>query len=121
MSTEICMPEAPAAVLLATLRVGAAEGQCVGNLAYAVGTTPRAIRNLVDELIEAGHPVCAHPTTGYFLARTTDEVEGNYAFLRARAMHSLRKARLLREAALKAGLPPAANDDDFDPTAPEAA
>ena len=80
------------------LRAGAANGKSVNTLAFELDTTPRAIRNLVDELIEEGTAVCAHPKTGYYVAETQEEVEGTCEYLRGRAMHSLHKISLLRHA-----------------------
>ncbi|MDO8931850.1 MAG: hypothetical protein Q7U97_05605 [Rhodocyclaceae bacterium] len=86
------------AALKAALKRGAANGQDVKTLAFVVGTTDRAIRTLVDELIEEGVPVCAHPSTGYYIAATKEEVEGVCTYLHGRAMHSLKKISLLRGA-----------------------
>lgn len=80
------------------LRIGSAHGQSVKTLAFLLDTTERAIRQLADELIEEGVPVCAHPATGYYIAETAAEVQSTYDFLRSRALHSLRKASLLRAA-----------------------
>jgi len=68
--------------------------------------TPRAIRNLVDELIEEGTAVCAHPKTGYYIAETEAEVDATYNFLRNRALHGLKKASQLRNAFFNGGANP---------------
>lgn len=80
------------------LKSGAANGQSVATLAFLLDTTERAVRRLTDELIEEGVPVCAHPSTGYYIAVTPEEVQGTYDFLRARALHGLAKASQLRSA-----------------------
>lgn len=85
---------------------GATNGRSVETLAFMADTTPRAIRTLTDELIAEGVPVCAHPSTGYYIADTWEEVEATYAWLRSRGLHSLKKASQLR-AAFKVG------DDDL--------
>lgn len=54
-----------------------------------VGRDERRLRNLVVELRLAGHHVCAHPTDGYFLAATSEELEATCAFLHCRAMAGL--------------------------------
>lgn len=94
------MPDKPVntAALKSVLKPGSANGQDVKTLAFVLDTTERAIRNLVDELIEAGTPVCAHPKTGYYIAETEAEIEGTCSYLHGRAMHSLRKISLLRSA-----------------------
>lgn len=71
---------------------GARLGQSAAFLAAKLDTTPRAIRTLVDDLIEAGVPVCAHPTTGYYIAETQKEVDETASFLRNRAVHGINKA-----------------------------
>lgn len=51
----------------------------------------RRLRDLVVELRLQGHHVCAHPSSGYFLAANPEELEETCAFLRARAMQSLQQ------------------------------
>lgn len=77
---------------------GAANGRSVETLAFMLDTTPRAVRKLADELIEEGTPVCAHPSTGYYIAATQEEVDSVADFLRQRGLHSLTKAKHLRDA-----------------------
>lgn len=70
MSTEKAVTTA---ALKAALKLGAGNGQDVKSLAFVLGTTERAVRRLVDELIEAGTPVCAHPKAGYYIAVTFEK------------------------------------------------
>ncbi|GAB2182647.1 hypothetical protein DLREEDagrD3_28700 [Denitratisoma sp. agr-D3] len=84
--------------LHSVLRRGQANGRSAKALAADLHTTDRAIRQLVDELIEKGVPVCAHPSTGYFIATTQAEVEATHSFLTQRAEHSTRKAEQLLHA-----------------------
>lgn len=93
-----------AAALKAALKTGKANGQSVQTLHFLLDTTERAVRKLVDELIDEGVPVCAHPTTGYYIAATWEEVEATYDWLRSRGLHSLAKAAKLRTA-FKGGAP----------------
>jgi hypothetical protein len=51
--------------------------------------TERRLRNYISELREDGIAVCGHPSTGYFIAATSEELEESCQFLRSRAMHSL--------------------------------
>lgn len=77
---------------------GAKNGRNVEILAQVLDTTPRAVRKLTDELIEEGTPVCAHPSTGYYIAETQEEVDAVADFLRQRGLHSLTKAKQLKDA-----------------------
>ena len=53
-----------------------------------------------DELILAsrrhGYAICGHPSTGYFLATTAEELAASLAFLEHRALHSLRLLSRMR-------------------------
>lgn len=88
MSTEKAVTTA---ALKAALKSGAANGQDANSLAFLLDTTPRAIRNLADELIEEGEPVCAHPKTGYFIAATREEAKATRDFLVGRGWHGIKK------------------------------
>jgi hypothetical protein len=57
----------------------------------------RSVRGLVKRLRLAGHPICGHPSTGYFMAVTTDELEETCRFLRSRAMSSIQAESRLRQ------------------------
>lgn len=80
------------------LKPGAANGLTVATLARRLDTTERAIRKLVDELIEEGVAVCAHPSTGYYIAATLEEAQATHDFLHSRGLHSLKKASLVMAA-----------------------
>lgn len=84
--------------LFARLARGQANGKDVKTLAFEVGTTERAIRTLVDDLIEDGIPVCAHPATGYYIPETEAEVQAVCQWLHGRAVHSMAKISKLRSA-----------------------
>jgi len=49
----------------------------------------RLLRSCVSELRNEGIAICAHPTYGYFVAATAEELDMCCQFLRSRAMHSL--------------------------------
>lgn len=78
----------------------------------------RSVRKLVNELRMEGHPICAHPTHGYYLAETHAELEQTCNFLRSRAMSSLKAySRLRRITAsqllgVKTNLPDAPTDSN---------
>lgn len=60
----------------------------------------RRVRALVSELRGDGIAVCAHPSRGYFIAETPEELETCCVFLRSRAMHSLVLESRLRKISL---------------------
>lgn len=94
------MPETTVntAALAGVLKRGAGNGQSVETLAFLLDTTPRAIRKLREELVEEGVCVCAHPSHGYFIAETAEEMRANYDWLRSRGLHELTLAARLRSA-----------------------
>ena len=69
--------------------IGRGNGIGVKALALQLDTTERHIRTLVEALRDEGHAVCAHPTTGYFIAETAAELSHTCEFLHNRALHSL--------------------------------
>ena len=77
--------------LLAVLQHHEGAGQGIGaaQLAALLGCPARTVRDLVTELRMGGVAVCGHPATGYFIAKTPEEVERTCRFLRDRAMTSL--------------------------------
>ena len=62
--------------------------------------TQRRIRLLVAELRNAGEPICAHPSKGYFYAADAGEVNETCLFLYSRAMHSLKQISALKNKAI---------------------
>ncbi len=77
--------------LLAALtgHIGRDKGIAARHLAAMIDAPVRRVRALVTELRLEGEAVCGHPSTGYYMAATAEEVEETCQFLRARAMHSL--------------------------------
>jgi regulator of replication initiation timing len=49
----------------------------------------RELRDAIVELRNEGYHVCAHPSTGYFLAATPEELDRTCLFLYERAMTTL--------------------------------
>jgi len=72
-----------------TRHIGKGNGIGVKALAQQLDTTERHVRTLVEALRDDGHAVCAHPTTGYFIAGTAAELSHTCEFLHNRALHSL--------------------------------
>lgn len=56
----------------------------------------RKVRELVEQLRREGHPICATPRDGYFLANTAEELDETCRFLRERALTSLVQIAQLR-------------------------
>jgi len=85
--------------------VGAGNGltarQCVQAICgFATAQGERHLRQIVVELRRAGHPVCATPGNGYFLAADDAELEATCEFLLDRAMTSLTQIGALRRVAM---------------------
>lgn len=64
------------------------------------GRLERELRHVVEDLRDQGHHVCAHPSTGYFMAATPEELEATCMFLRDRALGSLKKEAAMRHVSL---------------------
>lgn len=97
----------PDAVLAALSRhIGAERGVSVRELTREVLEAPgeaadeRAVRHAIQELRERGHHVCAHPSTGYFLAATDEELNRTCLYLTERAMCSLRQVAAMKKVSL---------------------
>ena len=60
----------------------------------------RSLRSVVEALRLAGHRIAAHPSTGYFLAQTDDELDDTFEFLYSRAMTSLRQISAMNNVAM---------------------
>lgn len=68
---------------------GAEAGIRAQDLAARLDVPERRIRTLVSELREEGTAICAHPTTGYFIPETPEELQQSCEFLEHRALRSL--------------------------------
>ena len=95
---------------------GQAKGIHVRELAMQVygeltvtGAQERAVRKLVTELRLEGHPVCAHPAHGYFLAECQADLDHTINFLHARAMSSLVAVSRLKRISIRTVLTEIAN------------
>lgn len=99
--------------VLAALGRGRANGRSVHELrceldgvapgASQFGRRPgreRSLRLAVEALRAEGHPVCATPSDGYYLAETNEELESTIAFLNSRAMTSLVQIARMRRVSL---------------------
>lgn len=87
------------AQVLSTRR-GRAKGISVKLLAQLTGVHERGVRTAVSELREQGLAVCSHPSAGYWIADSAEELDDCCKFLRSRALHSLLLEARLRKVAL---------------------
>lgn len=60
----------------------------------------RRVRDAVVHLRNEGHHVCAHPSSGYYMAATPEELEETCAFLIERAMTTLKQVAAMKRISL---------------------
>lgn len=77
--------------------IGRDNGITAAALARETGMEERDVRDKISQLREDSHAICAHPSTGYFIAANAEELEETCQFLRGRAMHSLHLEAKLRK------------------------
>lgn len=85
--------------------VGVANGQTAREVVlaicgFATAFGERRLRTLVVALREAGHPVCADPDHGYFMAANDAELDASCEFLFGRAMTSLKQISAMKRVAM---------------------
>jgi len=91
--------------------IGAARGATISQLADEVvwpaglreqmrNSVERSLRDLVVQLRLAGHHICAHPSSGYYMAETPEELDATCTFLFDRAMTSLSQVAAMRRVSL---------------------
>lgn len=80
---------------LMVFHCGSRYGISAKQIAQQLQVTERKVRQLVTECREDGIAICGHPTTGYFVAQTPEEMQETLNFLKDRAMHSLKLASTL--------------------------
>jgi biotin operon repressor len=80
---------------------GRENGIGAKRLAEQLQISPRELRKLISRVRdEDGHAVCGHPSTGYFMAVTPEELQQSCAFLEHRALHSLRVLSRMKKVSL---------------------
>lgn len=95
-----------AAVLGALSRhIGAANGVTGERLVAEIlghvdAYSERHLREIVVRLRLEGQHVCAHPTRGYFMAATADELDATCIFLYERAMTTLTQIAAMKRISL---------------------
>lgn len=106
-------------------RRGAVNGASARDLVFLVtgrvnAADERRLRQIIEKLRNEGHPICAHPVTGYHFAATASELDRTCQFLVARMNSSLRQVAAMKRVALpdlygQLGLPqPTTNEDPRD-------
>lgn len=96
----------PAAVLAALQsRVGAANGISATKLVIELidrtsDAEERRLRDCVVYLRTQGHPVCATPGDGYFIAANDQELNETCQFLYSRSMTGLRQIAAMNKRAM---------------------
>ncbi len=102
------MAQLTQATLLAALscHIGRERGVSISNLVYeATGHAPtpeaeRRAREVVMELRLAGHHICAHPESGYYIAASAEELNEACRFLVERAMTSLKQVAAMKRVSM---------------------
>lgn len=86
---------------------GVTISQLVTEMAHPRAIDPRErasverqARELVVQLRLAGHHVCSHPSSGYYMAATPEELDAACAFLFERAMTSLQQVAAMKRVSL---------------------
>lgn len=67
------------------------------DLARFLGVSSREMRKMTDAVIDDGIALCSHPSNGYWIAETAQELEATCQFHRTRALHELAKEAKLRK------------------------
>lgn len=80
---------------------GHERGIDAAALATKVGVSKRQLRKLISQARDDdGFAICGHPTHGYFMATTPEELAASCRFLETRALHSLRLLSRMRKVSL---------------------
>jgi biotin operon repressor len=96
MTTKPISGQASRLLALLSHHIGKENGIGVRELSTFTAISERDIRKLVTELRLDGKAVMGKPRTGYYIARDADDIDETIAYLRNRALTSLRLARVLR-------------------------
>lgn len=60
----------------------------------------RDLRSVVERMREEGHHICAHPSSGYFIAANSNELDVTCEFLQSRALRSLKQIAAMRRVSM---------------------
>lgn len=72
----------------------------ITGLAAGTEALERKVREIVTDLRMDGQHVCGHPSTGYYIARTPQELEATCEFLFQRAMTGLAQISRMKNVSL---------------------
>lgn len=93
-------------VLVALSRhIGGENGASARALVAEIRSVPtpgheRQLRHRIEELRREGHHVCGHPSSGYYIAATEEELVRTCGYLHDRAMTSLTQIAAMRRVSL---------------------
>jgi hypothetical protein len=99
-------PLTPDTVLFSlSMHIGEAQGVSARELVEEITGdhspgAERQLRHIIEGLRREGQHICGHPSTGYFLAQTDDELLRTVKFLHDRAMTSLSQAAAMQRVSL---------------------
>jgi hypothetical protein len=103
------MPQITPSSVLTELQhhIGADKGIHVRELVYRItgdlfrsDAMERRVREIVTELRMDGQHVCGHPSTGYYMAATPEELQATCEFLFSRAMTGLQQISRMKNVSL---------------------
>jgi len=86
--------------------IGKANGltaqELVAEITWEASTDAqcRRLRQVIEELRREGQHICGHPSAGYFIAETEDELNETCRFLVDRAMTTLTQVSKMKKASL---------------------
>lgn len=86
--------------------IGKGSGVSINNLVFeATGVKPcpaseRRCREVVVELRRIGYHICSLPSNGYYMARTSEELEECCSYLYGRAMTSLEQVGAMKRVSI---------------------
>jgi hypothetical protein len=94
-------------IMVLAKHVGAKQGISAEDLVMEITESEepspageRKLRDIIATLRRQGVRICGHPSTGYYLAATPEELNQTCSFLRKRALSSLHQEARLRGIAL---------------------
>lgn len=83
-------------LLVLSNHIGVGKGIAGEDLARALAISSRELRKLISRAIEEdATAICGHPSTGYYIASSEQELKNTIEFHKGRALHELRKASQL--------------------------
>lgn len=78
-----------------TTHIGSGKGISCADLAHQMSIPERQVRHLVSAAREEGIAICGLPSTGYYVAHSSEELQETMDFLMGRAKKSLHLASRL--------------------------